>query len=124
MTMLYMTPLIIMFFIIMQAFFSNSEMAMVSANKIKLSHLANKGNKRASIILALLNKPERLFGTTLVGINFATVIATALSDYYFHDIVAKYYPQIEKFISLELLTFLIMEPAILIFGELFPMLRD
>ncbi|OHD16248.1 MAG: hypothetical protein A2086_10960 [Spirochaetes bacterium GWD1_27_9] len=121
MTMLYMTPLIIMFFIIMQAFFSNSEMAMVSANKIKLSHLANKGNKRASIILALLNKPERLFGTTLVGINFATVIATALSDYYFHDIVAKYYPQIEKFISLELLTFLIMEPAILIFGELFPM---
>jgi len=118
---LYVIPIIILLAIMVQAFFSNSEMAMVSSNRIKLNYMANNGNKRALIILNLLNKPEQLFGTTLVGINLATVISTAIADYYFHDIFIKHYPQIKNFISIELLTFIIIEPLILIFGELFPM---
>nr|HPO49020.1 CNNM domain-containing protein [Spirochaetota bacterium] len=118
---LYLLPLIVVIAILIQAFFSNSEMAMVSSNKIKLNYMANNGDKKAGIILNLLNKPDKLFGTTLVGINLATVISTAVADYYFHEVFIKYYPAIKNFISLELLTFIVMEPAILIFGELFPM---
>ena len=118
---LYLSPMIIIIAIMIQAFFSNSEMAMVSSNRIKLNYKANNGNKRAQIVLNLLNKPDQLFGTTLVGINFATVISTAVADYYFHDVFIKYYPVVKNFISIELLIFIIMEPLILIFGELLPM---
>lgn len=118
---LYIIPFFIIISITVQAFFSNSEMAMVSSNRIKFNYMANNGNKRASIILNLLNRPERLFGTTLVGINLATVISTALADHYFQETLVRHYPHIKNFISANLLTFLIMEPSILIFGELFPM---
>ncbi len=52
---------IISIFILIQGFLSNSEMAMVSCNKFRLQFLVKNGNKRASIILNLLNNPHRLF---------------------------------------------------------------
>ncbi|MCG8571702.1 MAG: hemolysin family protein [Spirochaetes bacterium] len=114
-------PFFIILLILIQAFFSNSEMAMVSSNRIRLNYLAKNGDKRAKIILNLLFSPERLFGTTLVGINIATVSATVICDRYFENIFVKYFPTIEHFISMSALTAIIMEVLILIFGELTPM---
>lgn len=125
MTLTFILPFIIIFFLMIQNFFSNSEMAMVSSNRIKLKYLANNGDKNAQIILNLLNKPERLFGTTLVGINLATVITTALSDFYFkkiiYDELTKLFSFIDNIISIDTFISFIMVPTILIFGELFPM---
>lgn len=112
---------IILIFILIQGFLSNSEMAMVSCNRFRLQYLVKNGNKRASIILNLLNNPHRLFGTTLLGINISTILATTAADYYFHNYLAVHFLFIKEFISLELLVLIIMEPIILIFGELYPM---
>lgn len=112
---------IIMIFILIQGFLSNSEMAMVSCNKFRLQYLVKNGNKRASIILNLLNNPHRLFGTTLLGINISTILATTAADYYFKDYLAHELIFIEKYISSEVLILLVMLPIILIFGELYPM---
>ena len=114
-------PFLILLFIVMQGFFANSEMAMVSSNRIRLNFLAKQGNSRANIILNLLNSPERLFGTTLVGINIATVTASALSDFYFEEIIAHRFPVIEHYIPITVLTLFIVEISVLIFGELYPM---
>ena len=118
-------PIVIVLFIFIQSFFSNSEMAMVSSNRIRLKYLANNGDRNAKIILNLLDNPERLFGTTLVGINLATVISTALSDFYFKKIIynkiIEFLPFIDKIISIDTLISFIMVPSVLIFGELFPM---
>jgi putative hemolysin len=105
----------------MQSFFSNSEMAMVSSNRIKLDYLSKNGDKRAAIILALLNNPERLFGTTLVGINIATVVSTALADYFFKVVIIDKLSFILQIIEIDLIISLVMVPTILVFGELFPM---
>ncbi|MFP3867512.1 MAG: hemolysin family protein [Desulfobacteraceae bacterium] len=68
--------------LILEAFFSSSEIALVAANRRRLQHLADKGQRRAALALKLLSKPERLFATTLVGANLAeicnTVLVTAL----------------------------------------------
>jgi putative hemolysin len=96
-------------------------MAMVSCNKFRIKFLARNDNRRASIILFLLNNPHRLFGTTLLGINLATILATYAANFYFHNYISKYIIFIEDFIPLELLILLIMEPVVLIFGELYPM---
>jgi len=118
---IYFIPFLIILFIFMQSFFSNSEMAMVSSNRIKLDYLSKNGDKRAAIILALLNNPERLFGTTLVGINIATVVSTALADYFFKVVIIDKLSFILQIIEIDLIISLVMVPTILVFGELFPM---
>ncbi len=61
------------------AFFSMSEMACVSFNKIRLQYYYSKGNTRAIWLNYLLHNPSRLFGTTLIVVNFAMVIGSECS---------------------------------------------
>jgi putative hemolysin len=58
------------------AFFSMLEMACVSFNKIRLQYYYSKGNKRAIWLNYLLHNPSRLFGTTLIVVNFAMVMGS------------------------------------------------
>jgi CBS domain containing-hemolysin-like protein len=71
-----------MVFLLMEAFFSGSEIGVVSADQIKLRHDAAKGSRGAKLALQMLKKPEWLLSTTLVGTNIAvvsnTTIATAM----------------------------------------------
>lgn len=117
----YFIPFLIILFVLTQSFFSKSEMAMVSSNRIKLDYLSKNGDRRAAIILALLNNPERLFGTTLVGINIATVVSTALADYFFKVVIINKLDFFLQIIEIDLIISFIMVPTILVFGELFPM---
>ncbi|MBP5449968.1 MAG: DUF21 domain-containing protein, partial [Spirochaetales bacterium] len=121
--LLYILPAMIILCIAACWFFANSEMAMLSSNRLKLKSAAKSGDKRANIILALLNNPERLFGTTLVGTNLANIISTVCSDYLFGNILKE---NIETHImgghiSADVFTSTVMVPLVLIFGELYPM---
>lgn len=58
--------------IVFLAFYSMSEMACVSFNKVRLHYYVSKGNRRAEWLNWLLHNPARLFGTTLIGVNLAT----------------------------------------------------
>lgn len=58
------------------AFFSMSEMAAVSFNKIRLQYYYSKGNTRAIWLNYLLHNPSRLFGTTLIIVNLAMVVGS------------------------------------------------
>lgn len=60
------------FSIIVLGFYSMSEMACVSFNKLRLQYYVTKKNKRAELLNWLLHNPSRLFGTTLIGVNIAT----------------------------------------------------
>lgn len=115
--MIFIIPILIVLLIVIQSFFTSTEMAAVSSNKIKLKYLANH-NKRAKIINSLLEKPERLFSITLISINLITVLLTILTEYYFEVIIKN---KINFFIPPEIITILIIEPLILICGELTPM---
>jgi putative hemolysin len=65
--------------LMMEAFFSGSEIGVVSADRIKLRHDAAKGNKGAKMALEMLENPEFLLSTTLVGTNIAIVTNTTLA---------------------------------------------
>lgn len=62
--------------IIVLAFFSMTEMACVSFNKIRLQYYVSKGVKQAIWLNYLLQHPSHLFGTTLIGVNIAMVIGS------------------------------------------------
>ena len=51
------------------AFFSGSETALMAIGKIRLKHLEKTNPVRIKMIERLLNKPERLIGTILLGNN-------------------------------------------------------
>ena len=64
------------FSIIVLAFYSMSEMACVSFNKIRLQYYYSKGNTRAIWLTYLLHNPSRLFGTTLIMVSLTMVVGS------------------------------------------------
>ena len=63
----------------MSAFFSGSETALMAIGKIRLKHLEKTNPIRTKMIERLLNKPERLIGTILLGNNLVNVGMSALA---------------------------------------------
>ena len=69
--------------LLVSAFFSAGETALVSANRKRLSHRADEGDLGAKRALELLEEPRRLFGATLVGNTLANVFVTTLASLWF-----------------------------------------
>lgn len=66
--------LIIIFSLLLSAFFSGIEIAYVSANKLKIEVDKNKGNKISAFFAHLIKQPTRFITTMLVGNNIALVL--------------------------------------------------
>ncbi|HLB53181.1 MAG TPA: CNNM domain-containing protein [Chlamydiales bacterium] len=62
--------------IVIQGMFALFEMACVSFHRIRLQYYVSRGEKRALWLNYLLQRPSRLFGTTLIGINTALQIGS------------------------------------------------
>ncbi len=65
----------------MSAFFSGSETGLMSLNKYKLKHQADKNNGGAERAFELLQKPDRLISLILLGNNFINILITQLATY-------------------------------------------
>ena len=65
--------------IILSAFFSGSETALMTLNRYRLKHLADEGHKAASLAQRLLERPDRLIGLILLGNNFVNILASSLA---------------------------------------------
>lgn len=63
--------------ILINAFLSATEIAVVSLNKNRINYLAEEGNKKAKQILKLTGEPSKFFGTIQVGITLAGFLASA-----------------------------------------------
>ncbi|MGQ9608626.1 MAG: hemolysin family protein [bacterium] len=111
--------LLIIVLLFLSAFFSGSEIAIISANKIRLKSLADHDDKRAKIIIWFMEKPERLLGTILVGNNLVNVACTSIMALLINTFF-QYIKNIEYNKWEGVLTTLIMTPIILIFGEIVP----
>lgn len=103
--------LLLVILVIFSAFFSSSETALMSISKIRLRHLAENNIKNAKKTQDLLEQPNRVLGTILVGNNLvniaASAIATSLAIQIWHS----------KGVGIA--TFF-MTVVILIFGEITP----
>ncbi|MFT5416372.1 MAG: Mg2+/Co2+ transporter CorB, partial [Gammaproteobacteria bacterium] len=65
--------------IIMSAYFSSSETAMMALNRYRLRHLAEKQHPGALRAAKLLERPDRLIGLILLGNNFVNILATQIA---------------------------------------------
>jgi Mg2+/Co2+ transporter CorB len=65
--------------VLISAFFSAAEIAMVSMNRHRLRHLAENGHRAAQIAQRLLERPDRLIGVILLGSNSVNALFSALT---------------------------------------------
>jgi len=64
--------------IVLSAFFSATETALMSLNRYRLRHQARAGNRAARIAERLLQRPDRLIGVILLGNTGTNIAAAAL----------------------------------------------
>mgnify|MGYP001827879528 CR=1 FL=1 len=95
----------------LKGFYSGSEIALVSSDKIKLMHRAKHGDRGAQLVLRLYEKPEKLLSTTLVGTNLATISLTTMGTLLMIELIGD---------NGELFAMLIFVPLLLILGEIVP----
>jgi Mg2+/Co2+ transporter CorB len=69
----------IAFLIIVSAYFSGSETAMMALNRYRLKHLAKEGHGGAKRAGKMLERPDRLLGVILIGNNLANFTAASLA---------------------------------------------
>lgn len=65
--------------LIISAFFSGSETALMTLNRYRLQHLVKKNHKGAIKAHQLLKRPDRLLGLILLGNNFVNILASSLT---------------------------------------------
>lgn len=97
--------------VLLSAFFSATETAFSSLNKVRLKYLANNGNKKAQKTLKLADDFTSLLSTILIGNNIVNITASSLSTVLFINMFG------ENGVSLSTL---VMTIIILIFGEITP----
>ncbi len=106
----FVIPLMIVL-LLLKGFFSGSEIALVNADKIKLRHAAKQGNRGAELAMKLLQKPEVLLSTTLVGTNISTIALSTIGTLLMIDWFGQ---------RGELYAFLAFTPLFLVLGEIVP----
>lgn len=97
--------------LIAEGFFSGSEIAVVSADRMKLRHQAAKGSAGARLTLEMLKNPEWLLSTTLVGTNIAVVTNTTMATALMLQLFGP---------GASWLAVVLVAPLIWVFGEIVP----
>ena len=72
--------LLVFVLILVNAVFVMSEMAIVSARKVRLQQSANQGDRRAGIALGLAMTPDRFLPTVQVGITLMAILSGARGE--------------------------------------------
>lgn len=70
--------LFILVLIVANGIFSGSEIAVVSARKVRLQQLAEKGNRRARVALRLAESPNDFLSTVQIGITLIGILSGAV----------------------------------------------
>ncbi|MEJ2576549.1 MAG: CNNM domain-containing protein [Gammaproteobacteria bacterium] len=65
--------------LLISAFFSGSETALMTLNRYRLRHLADAGHPGARLAARLLEQPDRLIGLILLGNNLVNILASAIA---------------------------------------------
>lgn len=115
--------ILIFILILINAFFSASEMAIVSLNKAKITYLASEEDKKAKLLLKLLEEPSKFLATVQVGITLTGFLASASAATTISKPFAKYLRALNLPASDQLaliIVTILLAYITLVLGELFP----
>lgn len=115
--------ILILVLTLLNAFFASAEMAIVSVNRNRIKMLADDGNKKASLLVDLLEEPNKFLSTIQVGITLAGFFSSASAATGISEVIGASLSQLgipyAQSISLVVIT-LLLSYVTLVFGELVP----
>ncbi len=94
----------------LSGFFSSAETSMISVSKIRLRTLSEEGNKRADLVLRILENQSKMLSAILIGNNLVNTSAASIAS-----LIAYSFGGAAVSIATFIITFLI-----LVFGEITP----
>lgn len=103
--------IIIAVLLMMSAFFSASETAFSSVNRIRLKNYANQGDKRAKKALNIVNNFDKALTAILIGNNIVNILSASLATIAFTKAFGA------KSVGIATV---VMTVLVLIFGEILP----
>ena len=71
--------LLVLFFVLVNAFFSGTEMAVISLNDAKMHKLAEDGDRKALRVIKFLDNPGSFLATIQVGVTLAGFLSSAFA---------------------------------------------
>jgi CBS domain containing-hemolysin-like protein len=96
---------------LLTGFFAGAETALLAADRVKIRHLAARGNKPAGVVLDYVSNPAYFLSLVLVGTNLAEIGCAST----FTAIVVSYLGESGATVATAILV-----PVILVFGEIIP----
>lgn len=98
--------------VVLSAYFSATETAFSSLNRIRIKGLAEKGNRRAKLVLRLSDNYDGLLSTILIGNNIVNIAAASLATVFFVRLLGA---EAGPSVSTAVITI-----VVLVFGEISP----
>ena len=105
---------ILVILILFSAFFSATETAFSSLNKIRIKMMADEGNKRAALVYNMSENFDKLLTTVLIGNNIVNIASTSIATVFFIALLGN-----DQATGSTVST-VVMTVAVLIFGEITP----
>jgi len=90
--------------LLLSAFFSSSETAFISLQRFRVEHMANTKVRGARRVARMIERPEKLLSTILLGNNFVNTAAAALAT----AIAIKFWPEQGVLIATIVVTILLL----------------
>ena len=116
--------LLIVLSVLLSGFFSGSEIAFVSANKLKLEVISRKRNVLARFINFFKSNPDTFLTTTLVGNNIVNVLYATLMAIFLGEPIVEYsqlwFDHVPSDVQILIAQTIIASIIIMIFGEVIP----
>ena len=103
--------LLLVFLVLMSAYFSATETSFSTLNKNRLKAMAEKGNRRAALTARMAENYDAVLSTILVGNNIVNIAAASIATVLFINLLG----DIGATVSTVVITV-----AVLIFGEITP----
>ena len=69
----------IVILLILSAFFSSAETSFITVNRIKVLSLVEEGNKRAALVIKIIDQPAKMLSAVLIGNNIVNISCSALT---------------------------------------------
>jgi len=104
--------IVLLILLVLSGFFSSSETALTTVNKIKIKGLVSDKVPRADIVLKLIENPTKMLSTILIGNNIVNLSASSLTT----SLAMEY---ISNNLGVGIATF-VLTLLVLIFGEITP----
>lgn len=102
---------IIIVCLILSGYFSATETAFTSLNRVRMKNLVNAGDERAKKVLELEENYDNLLSTILVGNNLVNIALTSVATLMFVDLLGAYGATVAT---------IVVTIVVLIFGEISP----